>query len=293
MEATPRGSSRPSCAGRGRRRTKPGDLRARFRKESPAKGRAGAPGAVCGLSILLRDTGNGDRHSGRSPRVSRASAFMHPPWGTSRGETPSPQPPGAFLRRGAGGGARGTHRALLRGRGRLGVLGVQRRAHADEGEPELAVLAEGLAAGEPQAVPLLPHCRRQEICCKGAAVGVGAQRGLLSRHHPHLCSSPCATVPPPGPGHGDNWGITGTGEGRAGEQSWYDPPEAAERTGQPQSLNSSATCHPLVSPSPSNPPGQSHPTPSPIPLPPPPPAPQPLCPALGLLPLGSGDLYLP
>ena len=72
LEATPQGGSRPGCAGRGRRWTRPGYLRARFLKESPAKGRVGAAGAVCGLGILLRDKG--------TPRGMEAGTLCPPPW---------------------------------------------------------------------------------------------------------------------------------------------------------------------------------------------------------------------
>lgn len=48
---------------------------------------------------------------------------------------------------------------------RVAQLGVQRRAHADEAEPKLPAVTEGLAAGEPQAIPLLSRCQHQEICC--------------------------------------------------------------------------------------------------------------------------------
>lgn len=110
-------------------------------KESPGQGRAGALSAVHGLGTLLRD-------KGLMQGVGTGAA-----WAAAGAEEPITA---------ACGQGWGTHRALW----------VQGRAHADEGEPELAVPAEGLAEREAQPVPPLPQRRLQEVGC-GDGMGWG------------------------------------------------------------------------------------------------------------------------
>lgn len=141
---------------------------------------------------------------------------------------------------------RGTYQASLRGRlGVLRVLGV-RRAHADEGQPELAVLAEGLAAGEPQAVPPLPRRQRREVCCRGGSGWGGrgtAGTAVLAPLPPLLVTL----------GHRsplwDQDMVTTGGLQAGGWLGW-----GAEPVRPPRGCVANSTCHPLVSPSLSTPP---------------------------------------
>lgn len=135
------------------------------------------PGSVCGVGVFLWDKGGLLGMGSSSLCPPRRVQLWFCPATTLIGQERWWQRRNAVTRHPSRfpGDVRGTYQG---GRVLGGRQGVQWRAHTDEGEPKLAALAEGLAAREPQPVPLLPQCWCQEICWGGgAADGVGGRAG--------------------------------------------------------------------------------------------------------------------
>lgn len=134
-------------------------------------------------------------HSGHSPwfwfSPASASHAFHGAQVVSVEELPLPA---ASPRRGVHGGGRDTYCI----QGWPGVLRLLLLwcAQADEGQPEAAAWTEGLAAGEPHTVPLLPHCQLREISCGGEQLG---WIGHSSDHCPNTtpASACCSVAVPP------------------------------------------------------------------------------------------------